>query len=172
MFRWVLLLSLISCSVNAFGQNTPNLPYFDRGACPFECCTYRTWIARNNVSLRKEMRTASPLLFSIKKGERVNAITGVVITSKAGIVEVIQDTKIGGLNIKSGSKLYTLTYLGEGFYKIWYKGKIYEESVEGEKAFKIVSQPKAVWWVKIKNKKGQIGWTNLSDSFDDQDACG
>src|SRR5437773_1794841 len=24
----------------------PELPYYDWGACPFECCTYREWIAK------------------------------------------------------------------------------------------------------------------------------
>ena len=26
-------------------SGAPPMPYIDQGACPFECCTYRDWVA-------------------------------------------------------------------------------------------------------------------------------
>ena len=167
-----VFLIFAASAINISAQSLPKLPFSDRGACPFECCTYRTWVARRSLPLRREMRQTSPIVFRIKRGESVEGLTGVVITAKAGVVEVLRDTKFGSLNLRRGSRLYTLTYLGEGFYKVWYRGKFYEEDVLGNRDFKIVSEPKSVWWVKIKNKKGRTGWTDMSDSFDNQDACG
>lgn len=179
ILRRSLILVFLLFAADAFAQNAPNLPFIDRGACPFECCTYRTWTARKNTVLRKEMRAASPVAFRIKSGESVEGLTGVVVTSKAGIVEALRDTKVDAqdvnnftLNIKRGGRLYLLTYLGEGVYKIWYRGKIYQANISGDEDFKTVSEPESVWWVKIKNKKGRVGWTNLSGNFDNQDSCG
>lgn len=171
-FKWILASFVLCFPTNVFAQKSLKLPYLDRGACPFECCIYRTWTAGKDISLRKEMRAASPIVFRIKRGERVQGLTGVVVTNKAGIVEAVRDTKFDGQNIKNGSRLQILTYGGEGFYKAWYRGKVYEDAVEANTDLKIISQPDSVWWVKIKNRKGQTGWTNLSDSFDNQDSCG
>ena len=88
----------------------------------------------------------------------------------------------GSVHVEPGEKLYLLTYRGEGFTRAWFKGKFYEE-LDGSRAFfndicatdpnrcagAIVEQPNQVWWVQIKNAKGQIGWTNKQDKFDRKD---
>ena len=66
------------------------------------------------------------------------------------------------------------TYLkikGEDVYLISYKGVLFTVSMYNDNLL-LVSGPKSIWWVKIKNKKGQIGWTKLNENFDDMDACG
>lgn len=170
-FRLILFLVCSSLSATVLAQEAPNLPFLDYGACPFACCEYQTWTARQSISLRREMSEDSPVIFRIKRFERVKALTGVVVTVRPGMVEATSDTKIGETEVKRGSKLYVLTYLGAGRSKIWFQGKIYEDGLTAG-GFYQTNEPKYVWWVKIKNRKGQIGWTNLSSSFDGQDSCG
>ena len=96
----------------------PPVPYEDKGACPFEGCVYRTWTANRTVVVRTQRRADAPIAFRLTKGARVQALTGVVVTTKAGRVEFSEpfDTR-QGLVIQPGETLYLLTYQGEGFTK-------------------------------------------------------
>ena len=62
----------------------PPVPFEDEGACPFEACVYRVWIAREPVVVRTERRTDAPVAFGVAAQEKVEAVTGVVVTVRAG----------------------------------------------------------------------------------------
>jgi len=167
----------------------PPLPFEDVGACPFEGCVYREWVANNIVALRVERRAGSSVAYTVKKGERVSALTGVVVTIKAGRVRFRETVNLGSasgtLHIEAGQTLFLLTYRGEGFTKAWFQGRLYEE-VDGAMAFfnalcdkdpsrctgTIVERPQSVWWVQIRNTRGQVGWTDQPGKFDGKDAFG
>ena len=167
----------------------PPMPYEDAGACPFEGCVYREWQANDAVVVRKTRAENGPLVFSVRKGETITAITGVVVTTSPGQVRFrkpfVLSSLSGSIHVEPGETLYLLTNRGEGFTKAWFKGKFYDE-VDGSTAFfndicatdpnrcagAIVNQSKQVWWVQIKNAKGQVGWTNEPDKFDRIDALG
>lgn len=163
---------LFLATVSSFAQNL-KLPYKDVGACPFECCTYRDWFARKPISTFRTMNSGSPVAFKLKKGEKVKGVTGVVITSVAGKARVLKDVTLENskVKVKKGDTLLILTYLGEGYFRFWYRGKSFEESADVD-GIKVLSQPKSVWWVKIRNRKGQIGWAISDGNFDNQDQCG
>jgi hypothetical protein len=169
-----LPLLLLPLSTYAQKSNdSPLIPYADHGACPFECCTYRRWVANKETILRKDRRDDSPVAFKVRKGERVTAVTGVVITTEPGQARLLKPIAIADKRARIGDVVYLLTDLGEGFCKVWYKGKMTEAEVYTDEAtFRIVSEPKSVWWVKIKNSKGQIGWSRQAENFDNKDACG
>lgn len=121
------------------------------------------------------MRESAPVAFRLKKGEKVTGLTGVVITTKAGIVKVLKNTLIDEkekVPVKAGETLYLLTYLGEGYYVTWYKGRFLSDSFYESNGVKQVSEPDLTWWVKVKNRRGQVGWTKLPENFDNKDACG
>ncbi len=172
----ILLLNILP----SLAQNL-KMPFRDVGACPFECCTYREWRATKDTVLLKNMSGGSTAVFKVRKGEKVEGVTGVVITTEAGIGIAAQNTnleyydkkrnEVVNVGIKKGERFLILTYLGEGNYKVWYKGRMLQGNLDYPHLKKI-SEPKSVWWVKIKNSKGQIGWTKLTDNFDDTDACG
>ncbi len=171
----VFLFSFVFVFSSQIFSQTPKLPYKDVGACPFECCTYQPWIANKDTIIYKQMRDGSPIAFRVKKREKVAGITGVVITTKAGIVKVLRNTTIDEDNkipVKGGETLYLLTYLGEGFYRTWYRGRYVTGVYYGNPDVRQISGPEGVWWVKIKNRKGQIGWTRLSENFNNKDSCG
>src|SRR5688572_11341642 len=100
MFNF-LVLTIMGCSL-AFGQRNskPPQPYFDRGACPFECCTYRDWNVTEPTVVRKAMNDRSPVAFRLKKGERVVGVTGVVITTRPGIATVLKSEKLDPVNLR------------------------------------------------------------------------
>ena len=131
---------------------------------------------------------SSGIAFRVKKGDHVVGVTGVVVTLKPGKVIVKKPRTIGRINktrVKPGDVLYLLRYMGEGVYKIWFRGKIYQDDMptapglitkipieQREEYLHVVSEPKYVWWVKVRNGNGKIGWSKQDDHFGDMDACG
>jgi hypothetical protein len=190
--RFVCLFTALT-ALPAFGQEQPPLPYIDQGACPFECCTYRLWKAKEVVVAYVEPKEGAPVAFTIKKRQQVTAETGFVVTSKAGITKVLKPIKLGYekdskdptpkplLDLKPGELLYTLHYLGEGFDLFWYKGKVYSDQISSDKPdpsppapernLQVLSRPVDAWWVKVRTKEGRVGWIKDPPYFENSDAC-
>lgn len=118
------------------------------------------------------MRDSAPISFRLKRGEKVLGMTGVVITTQPGVVRVLKNTKLQNTSLKRGDELLLLTNLGEGFSKIWYKGRIFEGDPYDEAIYKTIRERKSIWWVKVKNRKGQIGWSRQPENFGNVDQCG
>jgi hypothetical protein len=175
MNRFILILFVtFMVSALGFGQRAPQppTPYVDRGACPFECCTYRSWTVDKPTAIRAGMSDGSPLIYQLKRGEKVTGVTGVVITTQPGILKVLKETQLDKYSLKRGDRLYLLTYLGEGFHEIWFKGRIFQGDPYDEATYKSVRETKSTWWVKIKNRRGRIGWSRQPENFGNKDQCG
>jgi hypothetical protein len=194
--RKLSILLLLFCafvganSHSAAAQRLPPRNYEDRGACPFECCTYREWSVEADTVLYRTRSTKSRAAFRVKKGERVTGLTGVVVTLEPGRATATGDVTIrreGGreVKVKRGDLLYLLHPIGEGYFKTWFRGRLYEVQPEGvaEHAsrpegiarlpyLRLLSRPRTVWWVKVRNSRGQVGWSRQDDHFGDMDACG
>jgi WD40 repeat protein len=153
-------------------QNFPPIPYNDFGACPFEGCTYREWTAKADIPIRKDIGKNSPVIFSVKKGQKVNGLTGTVITLKPGVAEALSQVSIGGIELRPGELVYGLHYEGEGVWKIWSKGKVASIGPDGFENLEVISYPETVWWVKIRNGSGQEGWTDDTKNFANKDRFG
>ena len=158
------------------------LPYYDWGACPFECCTYQEWETSKKVIAREKPSNTSKTLFSVPAKKPVIGITGVVITTKPGITRILKPVKLGYtkdqkgpmLSLKPGETIYTLHYLGEGYDLFWYKEGIYSDQCDlsdGDFNVKVESRPKTNWWVKFKDSKGRVGWSQVNNNFKHMDAC-
>jgi hypothetical protein len=181
--------AFLGCSValtfcaTAADTETPPSPYYDHGACPFECCTYREWTARSETSLRKEFTDASPVVGIVKEGEQVKALTGVVITTKAGPVKILKAQTLHRENgkdkvsLQPGDIIYNLHYVGAGYDKFWYRGQLLVDQTNIRKIGKtewweVIDLPSWVWWAKIQKQDGNIGWTRDTNNFEHIDACG
>src|SRR5215218_5937120 len=158
----------------SFAQNNsgPPVPYIDKGACPFECCTYRQWSVEKATIVRISMNDSAPIRFSLGAGEKVQGMTGVVITTQPGIARALKNGTIGTMKIRKGEQFFVLTNLGEGFTKVWFKGRVFQGEPYDDSTFKFVRQPRSIWWVKIKNRRGQIGWSRQPENFGNVDQCG
>lgn len=185
----VLLVSLGGAvGVKAQAPVTPPVPFEDVGACPFEGCVYREWKARTTVQVRGAWRADAPVVFRLRAGESVTALTGVVVTVRAGRVRFDEPQRLmtsgGPIDVLPEHTLYLLTYQGEGFTKVWFNGKVYEdvdvssfmnsacEDAPSRCSGRVVEPSRTDWWVQVRNKAGQVGWTREPDKFDGKDALG
>jgi len=149
----------------------PSFPFEDWGACPMECCAYREWNATKETVVRTARYETAPAAFTVKAGEWVTGLTGVVIVTSPGRGVVSTSMKLGNRQASPGDLVEYLTYQGEGFYKVWFKGQMLD-GVEGYNPITMTVEPAWVWWAEIKNKKGQVGWTNEVRNFDHIYSCG
>lgn len=184
------LLCCLALAGAAGAQTRPPRNYEDRGACPFECCQYGEWTARDEAVFYKTRSTGARVAFRALKGERVTALTGVVVTLEPGRVVATGDMSVGGnggpsVRVRKGAVMYLLHPTGEGFYKIWFRGRIYEAQPETAEEhagrpqrvadlpyIRLLSRPRTVWWIKARDGRGRTGWTRQDDRFDGMDACG
>ncbi|MBN2225178.1 MAG: SH3 domain-containing protein [Deltaproteobacteria bacterium] len=149
----------------------PSFPFEDWGACPMECCAYREWSVRKETVIRSDRYETAPAAFTVRPGEWVTGITGVVIVEVPGRAEVTTSMKLGNRQAAPGDVVEFLTYQGEGFYKVWFKGQMLD-GIEGYDSIVMKVEPVWVWWAEIRNKKGQVGWTNEVRNFGNIYSCG
>ncbi len=189
---WLLaLLIAILIPRLTYAQALPPIPYEDYGVCPFECCNYGEWTVNEKTALHKDRTNDSPILFTVMPEEKVQGLTGVVVTTSPGEVNIVRPITIEfsadnsdtsqTIQAQPGDIVYLLTSHGEGEYKAWFKGRfmnvdvpsLMEKNQPGslEKNHGHLGGGKSIWWVKIKNRQGQIGWTNQSNRFGNQHQC-
>src|SRR5262245_43463990 len=124
VFAFVLLLTL----ADSKAAEVLRLPYEHWGACPFECCTYRKWTSRAVLNARRNRDNRSPVAFRIRQGEVVEALTGVVVTRKPGVVEITETQTFGDVTIPQGAVVYILHFEGGDLISFGIEGGRYRES--------------------------------------------
>jgi hypothetical protein len=172
----VLLLALASVVPAQESKGTlapvPTLPYIAKNKCPFEACVYREWKAQKDMPVYDTWRDGARRSGSIRKGERVTGLGGVVVTYRPGTIHVDRDIPEAGL--KAGDSILTYTFLGEGFSQVWINGRFYEEfDITFTKwpdgtgcggahcAATYVDLGKKTWWAELKLKSGATVWVDM-----------
>jgi hypothetical protein len=117
----------------------------------------------------------------------VQAVTGVVITSKPGRV-TFKDTvrlQIGSdsVRVTPADTVYVLHGEGEGFVTTWFRGRL-QRGVDGTGFYegtcqlrmactgRFVNRPESTWWALIRTDSGRTGWTNTPANFACTDQLG
>ena len=184
MKRKLIIITLLLGHGTAKGGSekpVPPLPYYNWGACPFECCTYREWSSNAPTHVLSWKNKNAPVVFELQKGEKVQGVTGVVITTRPGEAEVLKTTQLGEQKLKvvPGEVVYILHYEGEGFFKFWVRGQVdsdefpdkVDPSSRTGSVLRTIRKAETTWWVKVRNSRGQTGWTTETNHFDHMDAC-
>ncbi|MFY9822967.1 MAG: SH3 domain-containing protein [Thermoanaerobaculia bacterium] len=140
----------------------PSLPFKDEDACLAEKCAYGNWVALRGAVARKEPQSGAAVAFTVHRGEEVWAENGFVLTLASGNAMVIRETSIGTSRLKIGDTVYPLHAVGEDQYRVWYQDHAYDADKE---ALEVFDQPKAVWWVRIRNADFVSGWTDQAAAF-------
>lgn len=154
-------------------DNYPPPIYEDIGACPFECCKYGRWNVVRPVALMADWRSpSSATVAETSAGEEITALTGVVITVRPGLFQVVSNFTLAGMRLNAGDVVYALTNKGEGFVKAYFRGFVVEDIDVSWKELKHLRDAESQWWVQIKTEAGVIGWTSDIKSFGGIDACG
>jgi hypothetical protein len=176
LFAFALLPGLAACA------NSPPFNYIDQGACPFECCVYRTWNSDVDTLIYAKPDTSSKAAGLLKRGTAVEALTGEVHTSP---VRFLVNKPHGPY--KPGDVLWVYTYLGEGHFKVWRNGALEEEDLgfspyggsagarceNNEECWgELEKELKFSWWIKVRVNDGLEGWSNQPEHFSNKDACG
>ena len=182
----VILASLLALTCASGTQAGPPIPFDEDGACPFLCCTYRVWTVDWDTGLHTDRRDDTPIGFHVTLGETVQALTGVVTTTKIGRATASREVRVGQKKtvIPAGEPIYLIRNVGGGDWKIWVNGTIDQQYIPNqgycngaqaasdECAMKVVEQPEVVWWAKVRYANGQEGWTREVDHFGNIDSCG
>jgi hypothetical protein len=183
----VLLGAKISTSEPAQRKPAPSpvrpAVYVEQGACPFECCTYREWWASTPTPVYASPSSSAAQIRMLKKGEHVKGVTGFVRTQAGEFVV----TRNHG-RYRAGDTIWVYSYRGEGFFLVWFKGKMYGEDLGfspygGSSGTRCQSdaancwghlkaEHSSEWWIKLRLRDGRIGWTNRGNDYANKDACG
>ncbi len=178
MLVGICLVMLLASSAAASGPPTEHVA---RGACPFECCVYRTWTVEKDTVLRASPDVHARVMGRLKAGSRVDAITGEVHARPVRFVVTAAHERY-----TPGDELCVYFYLGEGRFTVWRHGAMYEEdlgfSPHGGSPGARWENPaqcwgrldrdlRATWWVKVRSSDGGEGWSNQAEHFGHKDAC-
>ncbi len=191
MWRTALLLAVMGIALAVLPQNakpesratsSPQLPYLDWKACPFEGCQYGPWTARKPGIVFDTWKPERKEIARLAKGDKVTGETGVAITYEPGVVRMDRD--LPEERLKRGDTILTYTYRGEGVSAVWFNGRFYREfdlsftkwpdgrGCGGDHCAATYVKPgKKAWWAQIKLKSGATGWVNMEGAkFDGTDA--
>jgi len=159
--------------------------YIAKGACPFECCTYRDWYSKKEIPIYEHPSEDSKIIKVISKNTQVTALTGEVQLNPAKFVF----NKNHWHGYKPNDVIYILNDLGEGEYQVWtgtklsgavYFGPNYKlEDIDCNDKWKpincsgkLIEPLRSTWWTNIELEYGISGWTNKARDFSNIDACG
>lgn len=155
------------------------VPYEARGACPFECCTYRTWSVERPTEVRSARDAGAAIAFRLAAGEKVEALTGVVVVSRPGRGRAPRDAPVQGMPLRAGDEVAILHPVGEGYWSVWRGGRTANAQVGGpppaggrwQAEVEMLEKPVFTWWVQVRDARGRIGWTNRPEDFGGKDRC-
>ena len=157
------------------------VPFESEGACPFECCVYRTWTVRRATDVRGTRGKDEPVAFTLPAGGKVEALTGVVVVSRPGRARASRDVKVEGLGaLRAGDEVSVLHPMGEGYWLVWREGKKGSAQVGAKSArpgpwdpeLNPIEASEFRWWVQVRDAQGRMGWTDEPDHFGNKDRCG
>ena len=93
----------------------------DRGACPFDCCVYRTWNTKADTVVYAEPKRNARIVGLLKAGAAVEAVTGEVHAKPVPFL-----VKRWHGEHKPGDLLWVSTYFGEGHFRVWWNGTMHD----------------------------------------------
>jgi hypothetical protein len=145
---------------------------------------YRRWHTLKDTVAYTSPNKHSKKVGIFKKGTWVRGLTGEVRTVEPGKFVITKAHE----RYRPGDVLWVYTPMGEGFYKVWFKGKMFQQEMDYmsgpyETTYPSCSETpdcwgelktplKTEWWVKVRSRTGWIGWTDQTENFGNMDACG
>jgi hypothetical protein len=172
--RYRLTARIAGSAVRA-AEGAPS-EWIARDACPFECCRYGRWTARDALVLVDLPAPGARSLRPIPVGTAFDALDGEVHT-EAGRFRF---TRVVGPFV-AGDTASVYDYRGEGTYRVWVEGEMkdldllvspYGEDRTGPNG-DMVLVPRQEWWVHAR-VEGSEGWILVPDpkAVSGADDCG
>ncbi len=166
----VLAFVLTAGPLAALAQTRPPAIFIDRKICPGEGCQYTGRAkAVDKIKVYRSPSLTAARVFTLPLGTMITGIDSQVHT-KAGHFLVKRNQG----KYRRGEVLFVYTYLGEGFFKIWHRGRMIEEDLAfsvwgGSSGTRCDKDPKICWgvlekgtdmkwWLKIRTNNNRTGW--------------
>lgn len=164
----------------------PQAPVRIEGACPFECCTYGRWTMSGPTRIYTRPDPSAPVAHEVGAGTVLDVETGhVVLTSLARWV--LRSPTQGYVDyqthrtIPAGDTVVVLDYVGEGIFRTWHEGTVYQMDDLSPRRGRGANPPAAEqlgetarqWWARV-TTPGREGWLWMDEtpSVRGADACG
>jgi len=166
-------------------QRPPD-PTVAADVCPFECCSYGSWTAREDVTVLERPGSGAAVA-TIARGTAVESLTGQVHVRPIafGVVHA-KPAYQPAITLQPGAVVFLLDPMGEGFAHVWHQGRVHEVAVSGEVQQQcpfpaedcwgewIEAPPgerEEAWWAQIRLSDGTLGWAP-GDRFEGSYGCG
>jgi hypothetical protein len=165
----ISLITIIGLA-NLTNAESLQLPYVQKGACPFEGCTYGIWDTLKDTYIYKKPDKNSGQIGQIPRGEKLRAVTGDVYVIP-GRAKVIDRPHRSARNLNTEKEIFILDYVGEGYSRIFQDGIYAEVKIARTKNrckenpnwrycwVEVIEEPVTYWWVFVESLDGKIkGW--------------
>jgi hypothetical protein len=169
------IVALMICAgiLPAFCEDAPALPFYDRGACPYERCVYGDkWSAHRAVTMYDTWKEGRRAVAQLGEGDKATGVTGVVITFQPGLIRMDRD--LPEQDLRRGDTILTYAYRGEGFSAVWFKGRYVSEfdisfaklpdgtgCGGGHCAATFLDLGRKAWWAEVRLESGRTGWVDM-----------
>ena len=71
-----------------------------------------------------------------------------------------------GRGIATGEHVLLLRPAGAGAYKVSARGAVVDTALDvAGRHLAVLSEPRTVWWVQVRNRRGEVGWTSEPEAF-------
>lgn len=113
----------------------------------------------NDMELKKKLAV-------VKKGMSFTGVYGEVHSMPYEVRLTMDDEKA-----KTGETVHLLTYMGEGFYRVWRKGKVEQvhEGATDREAREKAKARRSTWYVQVRLEDGRTGWIRDLGQFSPTD---
>lgn len=178
LFLYLAFLTVVLTNVNEInGQRRAPGIFIDQKICPGEGCSYagHAKVVSETVAFRRPS-TSSGRLFELPLGTMVSGLDSQVHT--VGGRFVVRRTHE---RYRPGDVIRVYTYLGEGIFKVWYRGRMTEQQLEfspwgGSSGTKcqdderncwgrLSNELDMKWWLKVMTNSGQTGWILVKENL-------
>jgi hypothetical protein len=162
------------------------------GACPFECCVYREWLAEASVVVRVAPSERAAVVVTIPGGERFEADTGFVRVRSPQLVIVTAPVEAYYEPVGPGSGRPDTLEVGDTLLVVHHVGEGHWLLTDGENRFSAeqfwptddytpyqgargsaIGEHEAEWWARVRTAAGAEGWIDAyASDLGNVDACG
>jgi len=152
----------------------PEAPFIRHRGCPFECCRYGQWTLVGSAVVRRRPSAKAPVSFRLVNGAPILADTGFVRIDPIGLVilRAPHRDEMNDIPYVAGDSLFVLDYVGENVHNAWLRGRAIQTVVD-ELPGRVVREPRAQWWARIRDRRGRVGWVDMDKTnVSGADACG
>jgi hypothetical protein len=158
----------------AYAEDRPPSPYISKGACSFEGCAYGEWKVRKPTQVHTQPDLKSAVILELKPGDVATTSTGEVHVIP-GLARMISGPYKDVVVFDPIELVYILDYLGEGYSRIYHKGKYLETKIARTKTecqkdpnwrrcwVEVLKEPVSDWWVLVQIRSGVEGWVLVED---------